>query len=247
MVKRAALLGDPFGLAAHLDDEGFGGQPQLGARGDPEGAPGEPLDVHRSAGERHGGVQGQRQRAGPQSGVQDLRAVPPRGVHEQLAGSNGAGLGEPLHQAGQGVVRDGQQDQFGALHDLGGRYDGHVREQLGGPADGGVGDRGDGHRTVPGELQGRGQRGAHATGADHADGEPGGTVPGIWLLECTHSTAAFPFQSARGTGRCTGRFLVMLTRSVRGASGCPQAVGARTPSAHGVHGNPRDRPIPRAA
>lgn len=233
MVERAALLGDPFGLAAHLDDEGFGGQPQLGARGDPEGAPGEPLDVHGGAGECHGGVQGQRQRAGPQGGVQDLRAVPPGGVDEQLSRAHGAGFGEAFHEAGQGVVRDGQQHQFGAFHDLGGRHDGHVREQLRGPADGDVRDRGDGHRTVSGELQARGQRGTHASGTDHAHGEPRGAVPGVWLLECTHSTTAFPFQSARGTGRCTGRFLVMLTRSVRAASGCPQAVGTRTPSAHG--------------
>jgi len=59
---------------------------------------------------------------------------------------------------------------------------------------------------VPGELEGRGQRGAHTTGADDAYGEPRGAVPGVWLLACTHATAAFPFQSAPGTGR----FLVML-------------------------------------
>ncbi|GGV20849.1 hypothetical protein GCM10010293_16980 [Streptomyces griseoflavus] len=76
---------------------------------------------------------------------------------------------------------------------------------------------------MPGELEGRGQGGAHASGAYDAYGEPRGAVPGIGLWGCVHATGTFPFQSARGTGR----FLVMLTRSVPVAVGCPQAVGFR--------------------
>ncbi|GGR93099.1 hypothetical protein GCM10010236_54560 [Streptomyces eurythermus] len=79
---------------------------------------------------------------------------------------------------------------------------------------------------MPGELEGRGQRGAHAAGADDTDGEPRGAVLEVWLVDCTHATAAFPFQSALGTGR----FLVMLTLSGGAAAGCPQAVGLSTRS-----------------
>ncbi|GGW61188.1 hypothetical protein GCM10010503_42800 [Streptomyces lucensis JCM 4490] len=79
---------------------------------------------------------------------------------------------------------------------------------------------------MPGELEGRGQRGAHPAGADDADGEPRGAVLEVWLVDCTHATEAFPFQSALGTGR----FLVMLTLSGPAAAGRPQAVGYATPS-----------------
>src|SRR5262249_41219845 len=96
----------------------------------------------------------------------------------------------------------------------------HVREHGLGAPSGGFGDTGDGHRAVPGELEGRGERGAHTTGADDADGEPRGAVLEVWLLDCTHATEAFPFQSALGTGR----FLVMLTLSRseadRSSTGC---------------------------
>lgn len=244
VIERAALLGDPLGLAAHLDHQGLGGQPQFLGRGDPEGASGEPLDVHRSARERHRGVQGQRQRADPQSGVQDLRAVPPGGVHEQLPGAYGPGVGEALDEPGQGVVRDGQQHQVRALQHLRGRDHWHVREHQRGPPPGRVRHPGDGHRAVPGQLERGGQRGAHPAGADDTDGEPRGAVLGLWLLECTHATAAFPFQSAPGTGR----FLVMLTRSVREASGCPQAVGCRTAAPYRkACGNPGAPSDPRQA
>ncbi len=224
VVQRAPLLGDPLGLAAHLDDQGLGGQPQLLGRGDAEGAAGQPLDVHGGAGEGHRRVQGERQGAGAQGGVQHLGPVPPGGVHEQLARTHRPRLGEPGDQAGQGVVGDGQEDQFGALEDFGGRHERHVGQESRGAPSGGVGDPGDGHRAVPGELERRGQRGAHASGADDAYGEPRGAVLGVWLWGCVHATGAFPFQSARGTGR----FLVMLTRLVRGASRRPQAVGFRT-------------------
>ena len=136
-------------------------------------------------------MQRERQGAGPERGVEHVRAVPPGGVHEQLSRAYGTGLGEPLHEAGQGVVGDGQQHQVGALQDLRRGHDGHVGQQLRGPPHGGVGDPGDGHRAVPGELEGRGQGGADTAGADDADGEPRGAVPGVWLSECTHTTTAF--------------------------------------------------------
>ncbi|GAA3224165.1 hypothetical protein GCM10020256_32840 [Streptomyces thermocoprophilus] len=75
-------------------------------------------------------MQRERQRARADGRVEDARAVPPGGVHEQLPGPYGAGLGEAGHQAGQGVVGDGQQDQVGAAEHLGGRHERHVGQQL---------------------------------------------------------------------------------------------------------------------
>ena len=197
------------------------------------------------AGEGHRGVQGQRQRAGAQGGVQDLRAVPPGGVHEQLAraGRRRSRRG-PRPAPGRASSGTVSRTRSARSRTSAGGTSGHVGEQRRGPPPGGVGDPGDGHRAVPGELEGRGERGADPAGADDADGEPRGAVLGVWLLDCTHATAAFPFQSAPGTGR----FLVMLTRSVRAASGCPQAVGFHTWPADGkACGNPGARTDRRQA
>ena len=62
VVARPVRLGDPHRLAAHLDDERLGHRPQdrVGAV-TPKQQLGEPVEVHRGAGERHRRVQGQRQ------------------------------------------------------------------------------------------------------------------------------------------------------------------------------------------
>lgn len=112
-------------------------------------------------------------------------------MHEQLAGPDGPGLGESFHETGQGVVRDGQQDQVGALENLGRGHQRHIWQEQRGTAPGGVGDPGDGHRAVSGELEGRREGGADAARADDADAEACGSVLGFWLGGCTHSTAAF--------------------------------------------------------
>src|SRR5690606_25289327 len=150
----------------------------------------------------------------------------------ELARPHRAGVGEPGDQLGQGVVGNGQQHQLGPLQHLGGRHHRHLGEHLLGPPPGGVGHGRDGHRAVPGELQGRRQGAAHPSGAYDADREPRGAVAGRRLWGCVHARAAVPFQSALGTGR----FLVMLTRGVPRAAGCPQAVGLRRPrtAAHGM-------------
>ncbi len=179
VVERARLLGDPLGLAAHLDDEGLGREPQLIGGGDAEGAAREPLDVDGGAGERHRGVQRERQRPGPQRGVQHPGPVPPGGVDEELARPYGAGLDEALDQRGQHVVGDGQEHQLGAGQHLGGLHQGHIGEQGRGAAAGGVGDAGHGDRTVSGELERRGEGGSDPARADDADGETGGAVPRV--------------------------------------------------------------------
>lgn len=147
--------------------------------------------VDGRAGERHRGVQRERQSAGPEDGVEDLDAVPPRGVHDQLAGAYGAGLGEALDQAGQGVVRHGQEHQFGPLEDFGRRHQGNVGQQLGGPAHRGLGDAGRGDGAVPREFQRGGERGADPARADDPYGEPGRAVLRLLLLGYVHATTAF--------------------------------------------------------
>ncbi|GAB1336995.1 hypothetical protein ACE1SV_35850 [Streptomyces sp. E-15] len=90
---------------------------------------------------------------------------------------------------------------------------------------------------MPGELEGRGERGAHAAGADDTDGEPRGAVLEVWLVDCTHATEAFPFQSALGTGR----FLVMLTLSRSGADRLSTGCGFPHATADGT-GRPTRNP-----
>ncbi len=194
VVERTGLLRDPLRLAAHLDDQRLGGQPQLLGGGDPEGAAREPLDVDGGAGERHRRVERERQGPGPQRGVQDPGPVPPGGVDEELPRPYGTGLREPLHQPRQRVVGDGQQHQLGAGQHLGGRHDGHIGEQSGRAAPGGVGDPGDGHRAVTGELERGGECGTDAARSHDADGEAGGAVPRVegFLRNCRiHAAMAF--------------------------------------------------------
>jgi len=78
-----------------------------------------------------------------------------------------------------------------ALQDLRRGHQRYVGQELGRAPPGGVGDAGDGHRAVSGELERGGERGSDTAGADDADGQPRGAVLGLWLGMCTHSTAAF--------------------------------------------------------
>lgn len=179
VVERAGVLLDPLGLAAHLDDQRLGGEPQFVGCRDAEGAARQPLDVHGGARERHRGVERERQRARVQRGGEHLRAVPPGRVDQQLSRPYGPGLDEPFDQAGQGVVRDGQQHQFGAGEHFGGRHQGHVGEQHGRPPYGGVGDARRGDGAMAREPESGGQRRPDAAGTDDSDREPGGSVPRV--------------------------------------------------------------------
>ncbi|MGC0356411.1 hypothetical protein RKD25_003700 [Streptomyces sp. SAI-124] len=153
-------------------------------------------------------------------------------------GADRAGLGEALDETGQGVVGDGQQHQVGALEDVRGGDERDVREEQRRPPPGGVGDSGDGHRAVPGELEGRSERRSHPAGADDADGEPRGAVLAVWLLGCTHASAAFPFQSASGYRTISRHVNAIGSRGVRLSTGCgfPSTVRAEMgmpgPGAH---------------
>ena len=84
----------------------------------------------------------------------------------------------PDTRLGQRVVGHGQQHQLGAGQHLGRVHEGDVGEQFGGAAPRGVRDAGGRDGAVPGQPQGRGQRGSDPAGADDADGEPRGAVLG---------------------------------------------------------------------
>ncbi len=177
--------------------------------------------------ERHGGVQRERQGARPRA---PGRAPARRTARRCARAAVRAGWRpsrRALDEPGQGVVRDGQEDQVGALQDLRGESSGtsgrssaarrlEASETPRRPPGG-----------APGELERRGEGGADPARADNADGEPRGAVLGVWLVECASLDGGLPFQSARGTGR----FLVMLTRLVRASfslsTGCgfPQVAG----------------------
>ena len=79
VVQRARLLGDPLGLAAHLDDERLGGQPQLArAAVTPNAQPASRCRSTGGAGEGHRRVQRQRQRADAGGRVQHRGPVAAR-------------------------------------------------------------------------------------------------------------------------------------------------------------------------
>ncbi len=141
-------------------------------------------------------MQRQRQRPGPQRGVEHPGAEPPRGVRQQLSRAHRAGLREPRDQAGQRVVRHREQDEVGPGQHLGGFDQRHAGQQGGGAAQGGVGDARGGDRPVPCQAQRGGQRGADPSGADDSYGQAGGTVLhpcGLvsGIVDWVHAVAAF--------------------------------------------------------
>lgn len=75
--------------------------------------------------------------------VQDSDAETPRGVGHELAGLPGPELRESLHEGAEGVVRDRQQHQFGALHDVLHLEDGDAGQQCFGTVAAGVRHGGD--------------------------------------------------------------------------------------------------------
>ena len=171
--RSRSCLGDEDRLAAHLDHQRLGRGPQHLGRGHPEAGPPEPLHVVVAAGERHHGVQRQRERAPAHGGLEHAHPVASAGVGQQPALQRRPGGRQPGHQGGQGVVGHGQQGQAGPADDLAGLGDDRAGEVRAGPAHRGVGDRGGRHDLVPGPGQRHAERGARPPGADDADREPG--------------------------------------------------------------------------
>ncbi|GAA2082066.1 hypothetical protein GCM10009725_15200 [Aeromicrobium tamlense] len=86
-------------------------------------------------------------------------------VGDQAAGAHVRG--ELGHDAGQGVVGHGQDDDLGTPHDLGGLEHGHAAEQGLHTEAGGVGASADADEVVTGSLEPGGEDGTDTAGADH--------------------------------------------------------------------------------
>ena len=117
-------------------------------------------------------MDGQRQGADPSCGREDVRAVPARRVRHELARVDGAGVDESGDQAGEDVVRHGEQDEVGVGDHLGHRQHGHAGKQGVCPEPGHVGHRGDADDVVTGPPQRRTEDGAHASGPHDPDAQP---------------------------------------------------------------------------
>jgi hypothetical protein len=119
-------------------------------------------------------VQGEREDPVLGGGLEHRNAVGAGGVDDDLAGPEATGRGEPANEAGQRVVRDGEQCEVGAGHDGVGRDEGDAGQKRGGPFDGRPGDAGGRDHAVPGRGQRGTEHGAHPPGGDDPDGEPRG-------------------------------------------------------------------------
>ena len=86
VVARAVRLADPHRLAAHLDDERLGDRRSALGRGDAEAAVGQPVEVHRGAGEGHRRVQRQGEDVLRRAPAQHADAVAAAGVDDDLPG-----------------------------------------------------------------------------------------------------------------------------------------------------------------
>jgi hypothetical protein len=174
VVQRPGRLGDADRLGAHLNDERLADAPRglVGVgRGDAEAAGGDSLEVLGAAGERHDRVQGERQGAVLDGRPQDLDAVRAAGVHDDLAGPQRFGGGEPADHPGEGVVGQREQDQVGPGDDLVRRQERDVREEVLGAPHRLLRDAGGGHDRVAGPRQGGPEHRADPAGGDHADGK----------------------------------------------------------------------------
>ena len=138
----------------------------------------QPGQVEAGAGEGHRRVQRERDRPTAHRGLQYPPAVPAAGMHHELPGLPGPGGGQAGDQIRQGIVRHGDQDEFGPLDDLRDfqhRDTGQQRIRTF-PAGGRHGT--DPDDRVPGGPQGRGEHRADPARADHPDPEPARALVG---------------------------------------------------------------------
>ena len=177
VIQLALLLGDEDRLAAHLDHQRLGRGPEHLGRGHAEAGSPEPVHVVAAAGERHHGVQRQRQRALAHGLLEHRHAVAPARVGQHAALVRRSRRRQPGDEPGQRVVGDGQQGQVGAAENLAGIGDDRPGEVRVRPLQRGVRHRGHRHDLVSGTGQRHAERGARSPGADDADREPG-RVPG---------------------------------------------------------------------
>ncbi len=187
VVAGALLLGHVHDLGTEVGGEPLADGTAARTGGESEHDAGQPLEVEVGAGERHGGVQGDGQRALLGGGRQHAGAVPAAGVHHHLAGAQRSGGGELLDEVCQRVVGHGEQQQVGCARDGDGRLRGEVGKQRAEPHPGGARRPGRRYDVVAGGTQGGGEDGTDAAGADDADAVRRGI--------------------ARGHGHCTAPFV----------------------------------------
>ncbi len=96
------------------------------------------------------------------------------GMHEEPALQRGAGRAQPRHQAGQDVVRHGEQGKIGLGEQFLRLPDRHPGQHPRGALHRGLGDRGHTGQVVPGPGERSAEGGPDPPGADDAHPEPGG-------------------------------------------------------------------------
>lgn len=179
VVERPAPLVHPDRFPAHLDDERLRDRPQRLRRGDAERAPGEPVEVDRSAGKGQHRVQRERQQTPLGERPEYVDAVPPARMGDELTTAYVVPAGQRGDQAGERVVRHGEQHEIGPAGHLAGLDDRHPGQEFGGASAGGRRAGADRHHVVAGPVQGGAEHRTHPAGADHTDGEPAGALGGI--------------------------------------------------------------------
>ena len=219
VVERADLLRDPHRLRAHLDDQRLADAPgRLVAGGgrDPDAAAASratssvrPVNVMT-------GCSASGSTPCSAAGASTADPVRAGGVHHDLAGPEAARGGQAADQAGEHVVRHGEQRQVGAGHDLVRRPQRDVRAA--------ARRRGwtDARETpevattrCPAAAQRRPHDGADPPGRHDADGEPRGPAsthrftPRSFRSRARHRTIAADStgaraQARRGADGCTG-------------------------------------------
>ena len=134
----------------------------------------------------------QRQHADQLGRFEDADAVTAAGVDDDLPGAEGADLGQAAHQARQGVVGDGEEDEVHLGDDLGHVADRYAREEVRGPRPGLLAHGGDRGHLVAGAVEGGAQDGADPARADDAHREPRRVVLARRVVECAHDGRTYP-------------------------------------------------------
>ena len=124
VVERSGPRGDPHRLGAHLQYQCLPDAPTgLVGDGDADAGRAQPGDILAATGEGHRWMQREGQHPGGDRRIQHLHPPGATGVHHDLTGSEDPRGSQPGDQAGQHVIRDGQQHEVGPVHDVvGGQY-----------------------------------------------------------------------------------------------------------------------------
>jgi hypothetical protein len=140
-------------------------------------------------------------------------AVPPAGVHDDLALPDGPGGAQHRRDVVEHVVGDRQQHDIGRTGDRGRLQQRYAGQQGRGASARGVRLAGDGDDLVSGGAEASGQDGADTAGTDHAHTKgPDGS---------RHFSSNLSFQSRRhfqeGSRSGTRRLLLVVNTRLRGA------------------------------